>query len=63
VKDRGFYRSLYVRDAGGILFELATEPVDMVGDDPAPGERLHLPEQFEEDRDLIESQLPELTAP
>jgi glyoxalase family protein len=58
VKDRHFYHSLYVRDAGGILFELATEPMDMLGDDPAPGDHLYLPEWFEEDRELIESQLP-----
>jgi len=63
VKDRRFYHSLYVRDAGGILFELATEPVDLTRDDPAPGERLYLPPQFEDDRETIESQLPPLEAP
>ncbi|MFC7234736.1 VOC family protein [Halosegnis marinus] len=60
VKDREFYRSLYVRGAGGILFELATEPTDLTAGDPAPGEHLYLPDRFEEDRDLIESQLPPL---
>jgi glyoxalase family protein len=60
VTDRDFYHSLYVRDAGGILFELATEPIDMTAGDPAPGEHLYLPARFEEDRDLIESQLPPL---
>lgn len=63
VKDRRFYGSLYVRDAGGILFELATEPVDLTRDDPAPGERLYLPPKFEEDREIIEAQLPALEAP
>ncbi|MFB6117509.1 VOC family protein [Halosegnis sp.] len=63
VKDREFYASLYVRDAGGILFELATEPVDMTVGDPAPGHRLYLPDQFESDRETIESQLPPLSTP
>jgi glyoxalase family protein len=35
----------------------------MTADDPAPGERLYLPAQFEEDRELIESQLPPLERP
>lgn len=60
VTDREFYHSLYVRDAGGILFELATEPIEMTAGDPAPGEHLYLPPQFEADRELIESQLPPL---
>ncbi|ADJ13464.1 VOC family protein [Halalkalicoccus jeotgali] len=58
VRDRHYFRSLYVRDAGGILFELATEPVGLVAEDG--GERLSLPPWFEEDRELIESQLPSL---
>ena len=61
--DRDFFQSLYVRDSGGILFELATEPVDETTDDPAPGETLYLPDQFEDDRELIESQLPPLAWP
>jgi glyoxalase family protein len=60
VTDRDFYHSLYVRDAGGILFEFATEPIDTARADPEPGEQLYLPARFEEDRELIESQLPPL---
>jgi glyoxalase family protein len=63
VTDRDFYQSLYVRDAGGILFELATEPIDMTADDPAPGDHLYLPAQFETDRDHIEAQLPPIEPP
>jgi glyoxalase family protein len=63
VTDRHFFDSLYVRDGGGILFELATEPTDLTHDDPAPGEHLYLPPRFEEDRAVIERQLPELTLP
>lgn len=59
VRDRHYFRSLYVRGPGGILFELATEPEDLVG--PSPGERLELPPWFEEDRELIESQLPPIS--
>ncbi|KTG09591.1 diguanylate cyclase [Haloprofundus marisrubri] len=63
VTDRHFFQSLYVRDAGGVLFELATEPVELVDDDPAPGRHLALPPQFEEDRETIQSQLPPLELP
>ncbi len=63
VKDRHFFHSLYVREPGGIRFELATETDGVAASGPAggPGESLHLPEWFERDRDLIESQLPTLT--
>ncbi|WP_440766940.1 VOC family protein [Natronorubrum sp. DTA7] len=65
VKDRHFFHSLYVREPGGVLFELATETdgVAASGETGGPGESLYLPDRFEADRDLIESQLPELTAP
>ncbi|MXR53029.1 ring-cleaving dioxygenase [Halovenus sp. WSH3] len=63
VHDRDYYHSLYVRDAGGILFELATEPIEMTAGDPSPGEHLYLPSQFEEDRETIESQLPRIELP
>ena len=65
VKDRHFFHSLYVRGPGGILVELATtSPGITAGEDVATlGESLTLPDWFEEDRDLIESQLPELDLP
>ena len=65
VKDRHFFHSLYVREPGGILFELATETdgVAASGPEGGPGESLHLPDWFERDRELIESQLPTLTVP
>ncbi|WP_254762934.1 VOC family protein [Natrinema marinum] len=65
VKDRHFFHSLYVREPGGILFELATETdgVAASGETDRPGESLYLPDWFERDRDLIESQLPALTMP
>lgn len=65
VKDRTFFHSLYVRDPGGVLFELATEGPGLgVGStDDAPGASLRLPSWLEEDREMIQSQLPTLTSP
>ena len=70
VKDRHFFHSLYVREPGGILFELATESpglrgVDNLrltgGVDPDTREgSLFLPPWLEVDREMIESQLPPL---
>ena len=62
VKDRHYYRSLYVREPGGILFELATEPSGLVSG-PEAGRTLELPPWFEEDRGIIEAQLPPLSGP
>lgn len=62
VKDRHYYRSVYVREPGGILFELATEPTGLVSG-PKAGRTLELPPWFEEDRGTIESQLPPLSLP
>lgn len=68
VKDRTFFHSLYVRDPGGVLFELATERpglglVDVDSTGGAPGASLRLPSWLEEDREMILSQLPELRSP
>ncbi|MDS0260533.1 VOC family protein [Haloarcula sp. S1CR25-12] len=59
VKDRHFFHSLYVREPGGILIELATEtPGLTAAEDLATlGESLFLPPWLEEDREMIESQL------
>jgi glyoxalase family protein len=65
VRDRYYFHSLYVRDAGGILFELATEEPGLTRDESIDslGSTLALPDQFEADREMIEDQLPELMAP
>jgi len=67
VKDRQFFHSLYVREPGGILFELATEEPGLTVDDDhdGPGESLFLPPWLEEDREMIEGQLQplDLSAP
>ncbi|WP_144920293.1 VOC family protein [Halorubrum salsamenti] len=68
VKDRHFFHSLYVRGPGGLLVELATEAPTPDGpqtaglaDPDASGHatELYLPPRFEDDRELIESQLPD----
>ncbi|WP_323675357.1 VOC family protein [Halorubellus sp. PRR65] len=65
VRDRHYYRSLYVREPGGILFELATEAPGVTVDEPASalGRQLVLPPWAEEDREMIESQLPPVSIP
>ncbi len=62
VKDRYFFHSLYVREPGGILFELATEGAGLAAANASdtPGEELFLPPWLEEDRNMIEDQLPPL---
>lgn len=59
VKDRHFFHSLYVREPGGILIELATEQPGLTAEDDLAtlGESLFLPPWLEEDREMIESQL------
>lgn len=66
VRDRTYFRSIYYREPGGILFEIATD-VPGFGVDESPdalGSALKLPPQFEPFRDQIERALPPLrTAP
>jgi len=62
VKDRHYFHSLYVREPGGILFELATNTGGLAAGE-GDATALSLPEWFESERDLVESQLPRLTVP
>ena len=59
IRDRTYFQSVYVREPGGILFELATDGPGLTVDEPAEalGERLQLPAWLEEDREMIEAQL------
>jgi glyoxalase family protein len=65
VIDRFWFRSVYYKEPGGVLFELATEgPGFAVDEDPAHlGETLVLPPWLEPHRARIEQVLPPLTAP
>ncbi len=65
VIDRNYFHSVYFREPGGVLFELATNPPGFTIDEPADrlGERLMLPRQFEADRARIEAVLPPIHLP
>jgi len=60
--DRKWFKSVYVRTKGGVLFEFASEGPGYTVDEPLEelGERLVLPEWLEDRRDEIERGLPEL---
>jgi glyoxalase family protein len=59
VKDRNYFKSIYFREPGGVLFEIATdEPGFAIDEDETHlGELLKLPNWAEQHRDKIESKL------
>jgi glyoxalase family protein len=59
VLDRIYFTSIYFREPGGVLFEVATSRPGFAVDEPAAqlGEALKLPPQFEADRAQIEKVL------
>jgi glyoxalase family protein len=59
VLDRNYFHSIYFRERGGVLFEIATNTPGFAVDEPANllGETLKLPEWFEPDREEIEQSL------
>jgi glyoxalase family protein len=63
--NRHWFRSVYFREFGGVLFELATNGPGYDSDEPldALGETLVLPGQFESRRDQIEANLTDVTVP
>jgi len=65
VIDRFWFKSVYFREPGGVLFELATDgPGFGVDEDVSSlGESLVLPPWLEPNRAAIEAHLPKLTAP
>jgi glyoxalase family protein len=65
VIDRFWFKSVYFREPGGVLFEIATEgPGFAIDENPAHlGESLVLPPWYEPSRREIESALPPLTLP
>jgi glyoxalase family protein len=62
VRDRNYFRSIYYRERGGVLFEIATDVPGFPDDEPVAslGEALKLPAQFESFRKQIEAALPVL---
>ncbi|MBA2374684.1 MAG: ring-cleaving dioxygenase [Actinomycetota bacterium] len=65
VLDRNYFRSIYFREPGGVLFEIATDPPGFTDDEPLDelGTNLKLPPWLESRRDRIESSLPHLDVP
>jgi glyoxalase family protein len=60
--DRNYFYSLYFREPGGVLFEIATDNPGFDVDEPADelGTHLMLPAQYESRRESIEKNLPQL---
>ncbi|MBI5582050.1 MAG: VOC family protein [Deltaproteobacteria bacterium] len=63
--DRKYFRSIYFREPGGVLFEIATDPPGFTVDEPLEklGGSLKLPSQYEPIRSKIVKVLPPLRAP
>jgi len=63
VIDRFYFHSIYFREPGAILFEIATEGPGFIADEPVEhlGENLKLPPQYEEHRAEIEHALPPIS--
>jgi glyoxalase family protein len=63
VRDRSYFHSIYYREPGGVLFEIATETPGFAIDEPVEslGETLRLPEWFEPTRSAIEESLQPIT--
>jgi glyoxalase family protein len=65
VIDRNYFHSVYFREPGGVLFEIATDPPGFADDEPAEslGQALKLPPQYEPRRAEIERHLPPVRLP
>lgn len=62
VMDRNYFHSIYFREPGGVLFEVATDAPGFAIDEPVEslGAALKLPAQYEPSREQIEKILPVL---
>ncbi|HEV8455680.1 MAG TPA: ring-cleaving dioxygenase [Gemmatimonadales bacterium] len=65
VIDRQYFHSVYFREPGGVLFEVATDPPGFTIDEPAAelGTHLKLPPVYEANRAELERLLPALQLP
>jgi len=63
--DRDYFHSIYFREPGGVLFEIATDPPGFTVDEPigSLGQSLKLPEWLETRRFEIEALLPNIRLP
>ena len=65
VMDRTYFHSIYWREPGGVLFEIATNPPGFTIDEPLEslGEKLILPGWLEPMRDELKRRLPRIALP
>ncbi len=65
VIDRSYFHSIYFREPGGILFEIATDPPGFATDETADalGTALQLPPWLESERQPIQRHLPPISVP
>jgi len=65
VMDRQYFRSIYFREPGGVLFEIATDPPGFTADETLDelGSKLMLPPQYERHRAELEAVLPPVRLP
>ncbi len=65
VMDRDYFHSIYSREPGGVLYEIATDPPGFTVDEPLEslGESLQLPAWLEPSRARIEAALPPIRVP
>ncbi len=63
VQDRDYFHSIYFREPGGVLFEMATDNPGFLIDEPIAtlGEALRIPKWFESRRAEIEARLTPIT--
>jgi predicted esterase len=63
VRNRDYFRSIYFRERGGVLFEIATDgPGFAIDESPESlGTALKLPKMYEPQRKAIEAHLPKVT--
>lgn len=62
IKDRNYFKAMYMREKGHVLFEYATDEPGFAIDEPVEsvGQKLMLPEQYESQRQEIEAKLPKI---
>lgn len=62
IMDRQYFKSIYFREPGGVLFEIATDDPGFATDEPLLelGKKLKLPPWLEPSRDQIQASLPEI---
>jgi glyoxalase family protein len=65
VIDRTYFHSIYFREPGGVLFEIATDPPGFAVDEPADqiGTSLVLPPWLESERNQLQQMLPPIRLP